>query len=431
MTNEELNLFFWQKYSRRDGRKSGLRRGIDRYRKMPLDYRLALVRILLEQTDPADVLLSGGLDSSLLAALAARKDKSIRAYTLAFQDPSFDESKYAKRVCKHLGIKQVVARMPDDVDDIIERALGDELFGDSSVVALYYLCKVASDHTDTVLAGDGGDEVFGGYETYLAYQIARYVPQWAQRLNYAFCGSDRRFGWRFRLGRFLRDFGCEPWLRHMRWMGTFGEDDRRRLLGPRFVPDRAVVGQTYEDSISGMQLCDMEWYLPGDGRRKTYMASRGLHVMAPLADMADLVLSLPDEYRVRGFKRKWLLKKFAKDYLPQQIINRRKRGFTCPISKWIRTSELIQSQLLPTEGLNDGYVGRLVHEHTTGLADHSRKLWLIFAWNHWRKAQKELQQDGCETTDRRAYDTDSSLNRRHSDQSGDDGGWCMVDHKWS
>jgi asparagine synthase (glutamine-hydrolysing) len=372
---------------------------------IPIDERLGMVEGIIEDAVlkrliadvPVGSFLSGGLDSSLISAIISKNKKDFDTFSIGFKDQSYNELEFSKSVAEYIGTAHHYEYM-DVNEDIIQQVIGemDEPFGDSSVFPTYLLSKITRQKVTVSLSGDAGDEVFGGYDTYRAYKLARYVPAPLVRLSRhlvdAIPPSDKKVTLGFRMKRFVRDFdmGCDR--RHLNWMATFGDVSRGKLLGDSFIPCDRLINCTGEDNLLSVQLNDIHNYLAEDILKKVDLASMlvSLEARVPYLDyrLVPLVLSLPEKYKIRNLTTKWLLKKIAGRYLPRRIVHRPKRGFTVPVSAWIRNSALIREFLTnrsyyQASPLDYDYAQRLFDEHISRGRDNARELWLIFVCNYW------------------------------------------------
>jgi asparagine synthase (glutamine-hydrolysing) len=346
---------------------------------------------------PVGSFLSGGVDSSLISAIISRNKKDFDTFSIGFRDESYNELDFSKIAAEHIKTTHHYEYM-DVNEDIIQQVIGamDEPFGDSSVFPTYLLSKITRQKVTVSLSGDGGDEVFGGYDTYRAYELARYVPKPLARLSRCLVNmippSDKKVTLGFKMKRFMRDFdtGCNR--RHLNWMATFTEANRKNLLINGFVPDEQIIPCGNEDSLLSAQLNDIHNYLAEDILKKVDLASMqvSLEARVPYLDyrLVPLVLSLPEKYKIRRLTTKWLLKKIASKYLPSQIVHRTKRGFTVPVSTWIKNSALIREFLTNRKSyehnlLNYDYIQEMLSDHINNRADNARQLWLIFVFNYW------------------------------------------------
>ena len=378
---------------------------VSRCRSTPLSERLEAVeptiadavRKRLIADVPVGSFLSGGVDSSLISAIISRDRENFRTFSIGFQDQSYDEVPFSRIVADHIGTDHHVEYLDVD-EDLIQHVLGntDEPFGDSSVFPTYLLSKITRQKVTVSLSGDAGDEVFGGYDTYKAHKIARHVPGPLVRLTEGLVNlmppSDKKVTLRFKARRFARDFGAGANRRHLDWMSTFNDALRRPLLGDAFMPAESFTTCSPDKSLLSIQLNDIHQYLAEDILKKVDLASmlNSLEARVPFLDhrLVPLVLSLPERYKVRRLTTKWLLKSIASRYLPGRIVRRPKRGFTVPISRWIRQSEMIRDVLTQASYYNHGLLDRpfvhgLLDAHLDRKADNARQLWMVFVFNHW------------------------------------------------
>jgi asparagine synthase (glutamine-hydrolysing) len=437
-----LNFFFYQKYIGSDltifencyklrpsenllfdlNRKTltktkyfDLEEEISRHHNAPLKERLESIENLIadavEKRLIADVpvgsFLSGGIDSSLISAIISRNHKDFDTFSIGFKDESYDELKYSKLVSEYIRTDHHYDYMEVD-EDIIKFVIEnmDEPLGDASVFPTYLLSKITRRKVTVALSGDAGDEVFGGYETYKAYKIARYIPAAAARLSRYLIDllppSDEKVSLTFKMQRFVRDFDADINRRHLNWMATFNDTQRQKLLNERFVSSDCLISCGSGKNLLSIQLNDIHNYLPEDILKKVDLASmlNSLEVRVPFLDyrLVPLVLSLPEKYKVRNLTTKWLLKKIASYYLPKEIVRRPKRGFTVPISKWIRKSDLIRQFLTNRSRyehnlLNYDYVQKLFNAHINEKQDNARQLWLVFVFNYWMSTQQHQEME--------------------------------------
>jgi len=382
---------------------------IEKRRSIAIDQRLAMVEDILQDAVlkrliadvPVGSFLSGGVDSSLVSAIVSRHKKDFDTFSIGFRDQSYNELEFSKAVAEHIKTAHHYEYM-DVSEDIIQQVIGemDEPFGDSSVFPTYLLSKITRQKVTVSLSGDGGDEVFGGYDTYRAYKLARFMPSPLVSLSRYLVGaippSDKKVTLGFKMKRFVRDFDAGCNRRHLNWMGTFVEAGREQLLGGCFIPCDRFIDCGDEDSLLSVQLNDIHNYLAEDILKKVDLASMlvSLEARVPYLDyrLVPLVLSLPEKYKIRRLTTKWLLKKIAGRYLPRRIAHRPKKGFTVPVSSWIKTSDLIREFLTNRSYyqpglLNYDYAQRLFDEHVGRQQDNARELWLIFVFNYWRFRQ--------------------------------------------
>lgn len=375
-------------------------------RSIPHKERISNIKKLLEDAVekrliadvPVGSFLSGGLDSSLISAMIARKHKNFDTFSIGFKEASFDEVPYSKKVAEHIGTKHHVNYVESNEEDI-RKVLDqmDEPFGDSSLIPTFLLSRMTREKVTVSLSGDAGDEVFGGYETYKAFMIARYIPKIAIKvlglLSKLIPVSDKKMSLAFKIKKFIDDYDPNAQRRHLNWMSTFAENERRLLLGNLYKSDREIpLHINGAPGLLSIQLSDIYNYLPEDILKKVDIASmlNSLEARVPYLDyrLVPLVLSLPDKYKVRHFRVKVFLKQIATGLLPKEIIHRKKEGFTAPVSQWIRESSFIKEYLLNDHYyihgfINRNYVKNLYNEHIEKRTDHARKLWLVFVFNYF------------------------------------------------
>lgn len=349
---------------------------------------------------PVGSFLSGGVDSSVISAVIARRRQDFQTFSIGFEDESYDEVPFSKKAAAHIHTRHHVEYLNID-EPLIERVIGhmDEPLGDASILPTALLSQMTRRHVTVCLSGDAGDEVFAGYDSYLAHALARFTPIGLIRLMRPMVNllppSEKKLSLSFKMQKFVDDYHPNPARRHLDWMAAFTDPDRGKLLGSSFVPAPDFIGPLGTGDLTGLQLNDFQRYLPEDILKKVDTASMmySLEVRTPFLDyrLVPLVLSLPDAYKIRYFRTKRLLKQIAAPMLPAEIVHRKKRGFTVPVSTWLRKSSLIRQCIADKEFYGHGLVSydsasRLLAEHTNKQKDHARKLWLIFVFNYWYHA---------------------------------------------
>lgn len=341
--------------------------------------------------------LSGGVDSSLVSAIIARNHRSFKTFSIGFNEPSYDEVPHSQCVSRHIGTDHHVEYLDMD-ESLVEHVISnmDEPFGDASILPTYLLSKMTRKHVTVSLSGDGADEVFGGYDAYQAWNLARFLPAAAIRLVRPLVNllppDDRKLSLSFKIRKFVDGFGPNVGRRHLDWMAAFDDDRRRLLLTDRFMRSDALISPEPGSDLLSLQLSDIRNYLAEDILKKVDLASmlNSLEVRVPYLDyrLVPLVLSLPTRYKIRRLRTKWLLKRIAAHYLPPGIVRRKKRGFTVPIARWIRQSDLIRTHLTDRRSFDHDLldyttVQRLLADHLQRKADNARPLWLVFVFNCW------------------------------------------------
>ena len=302
---------------------------------------------------PIGVFLSGGIDSSCVATLAQQRSRlPLKTFSIAFEDPTFDESAQARLMARAIGSEHVEERLSvANLLDVVDLALSrlDEPLADPSYLPTFQLCRLASQHVKVVLGGDGGDELFGGYPTYRAHayaRLARWLPMHARPLRALVGGlreRDRYQSLEWKLKRFVLRWDDDPRRRHLRWMSNLDIDDVALALPTTAGSTPPPLQDTFEDThdwLDRLLALDFCTYLPGSVLTKVDRASmaHGLEVRPPLLDneMIDWAFSLPSSLKLRRGQTKYLLKRAASGHLPERIIHRPKKGFGIPLRAWLR-----------------------------------------------------------------------------------------------
>jgi asparagine synthase (glutamine-hydrolysing) len=370
------------------------------------------VRAHLVSDVPVGVLLSGGVDSALLAALAAEEiGEPLRTFSIGFEERSFDELADARRVAERYGAqhRELVLR-PDAA--LLLPALAeafDEPFADSSALPTYLVSELAASDVKVALSGEGGDELFGGYYTYAADLLAARVgglARLARPVVERLPSSSAKASFDYRAKRFVRAAHLPPLERHHGWKEIFSADLRAELTGRRSAFDpvdllRARYAETQgANELARLQDVDLGTYLVDDLLVKTDRASmaHSLEARVPYLDtvVTNLALALPTRHKVRGLSKKVLLRKAAEPLLPREIVHGKKRGFSIPAAAWLRgdlepfARETLSAETLRRQGFFEPHVvRRLLDDHVDGREDLSRQLWGLLAFTLWHERHVE------------------------------------------
>ncbi len=356
---------------------------------------------------PVGVFLSGGIDSSVVAALAqAHSSKAIRTFSIAFEDAAFDESRHARTVADFLKTQHTEEVLSERVLlETIDTALSslDEPLGDPSFIPTYLLSKLAAQHVKVVLGGDGGDELWAGYPTYRAHALARLYRKIPAFLRKALIekavaqlpSSDGYQSFEWKAKRFALRWEDDPVVRHLRWMSNT-DYPQLALAIPRAgqPPLGALAQPMFSDELNAMLALDFSTYLPGSVLTKVDRASmaHGLEVRPPLLDneLIDWAFALPSHYKLRDGAGKYLFKLAARSHLPEEIINRPKKGFAIPLARWLRgpLAPRVTSILKDSPVWNSGLLKRNTFvswngQHQSRRADFSRPLWSLIVLDAW------------------------------------------------
>jgi asparagine synthase (glutamine-hydrolysing) len=386
-----------------------------------IEYRLlellrSSVKRRLMSDVPLGIFLSGGIDSSAITAFAQEEiPGKVKTFSIGFEDPSFDESNYASLVSKFLGTEHFEQRMTaKDLLDIIPHLpdILDEPMADASILPTYLLSKFTREYVTVALGGDGGDELFAGYPTYLAHKIARKYEHFLGNLHPVinFLGnllpvSDNNISFDFKVKKFLSGIGYPDGIRNSVWLGSFSFRDIENVVSSDLLNycDRIKLieeissykeGILIKDPLTLLQYLDMKLYLQESILVKVDRASMAcsLEVRAPFLDyeLVEFVMGLPSRLKLKGLTSKYILKKAMKNILPKEVIQRKKKGFGVPIAKWVKEplielfGDLLSPDRIGREGfLNPEYVNSLLQDHLLNKKDNRKKLWTLLVWELW------------------------------------------------
>jgi asparagine synthase (glutamine-hydrolysing) len=358
------------------------------------------------------VLLSGGVDSAALAALAAQETpEPVHTFTIGFAERSFDERADARLVAERYGTNHHELLVKPD-PELLLRALADafdEPFADSSALPTYLVSQLAAGHVKVALSGEGGDELFGGYYTYAADLLAdRVAPlaRLARPLVEVLPASTRKASLDYKAKRFVRAAHLPPLERHHGWKEVFSRDARAELTGRQVAVDpvdvlRARYAETEgADALARLQDVDLGVYLVDDLLVKTDRASmaHSLEARVPFLDplVTNLAFALPTRHKVRGLAKKVLLRRAVEPLLPREVVHGRKRGFSIPAAAWLRgelapfARATLSAETLSRQGFfSPEPVARMLDDHAMGREDLSRQLWGLLAFTLWYERHVE------------------------------------------
>lgn len=375
------------------------------------------VRSHLISDVPVGVLLSGGVDSAGLTALAAHaSSEPVHTFSIGFKERSFNELDNARLVAERYKTNHHELVVSPNAVELLPEIVAafDEPFADSSALPTYLVSKLAAEHVKVVLSGEGGDELFGGYETYVANLLAQRFGRFAGRLHplvNLLPSSNQRVSLDYKLKRFTQSAHLTPVERHHGFKEIFSVDARAELLA-RSRSEGA--SSAYRDScfdvlrhhrerfdrsedselLARIQDLDFSTYLVDDLLVKTDRMSmaHSLEARVPFLDpvVTELAFSLPTRYKVRGFAKKRLLRAALAPLLPREIVRGRKRGFSIPAAAWLRgemapfAREVLSEERIRTQGFfNPQTVTKILNSHITGHADYSRQLWGLMTFSLW------------------------------------------------
>jgi asparagine synthase (glutamine-hydrolysing) len=365
------------------------------------------VRIRLMSEVPLGAFLSGGVDSSTVVALMSEMaTEPVKTFSIGFEEQDYSEVEYARLVARryHTDHHEFIVR-PNLLSVLPELAWAfDEPFADASMVPTYYVSKLAHEHVTVALSGDGGDELFGGYDSYVRGMRETRLSQCVGPLGKLGPLASALLPDGMRGKNRLRNLGLSLEQRFTEAASVVSTPLRQRLLQPEFVfqdlsdPRRVQLDRFAEvaglDLFTQMQRVDVETYLPYDILVKVDKASMftSLEARAPLLDhvLAEYVASLPHEIRNRGGQPKYLFKRVARDLLPRETLIRRKMGFGLPVEHWLRgdlrelANDLLRSQQARNRGVIDTHlVAQLLADHQRRLRNYSRPIWTWLCFELW------------------------------------------------
>ncbi len=365
---------------------------------------------------PCGVFLSGGLDSSLVAAVARQVHPRIplRAFSIRFREASYDESDWARRVAAELGIPcDTVEIEPEGFPAEVERLVAcvGEPLADPAWVPTALLARRAARDVTVALVGEGGDELFGGYPTYMGAGLAdtylalpQVLRRWVRTAIERWPTSERKVTLSFLLRRFVDGIELEPLARHLLWTASVPPTVVARLgLDPSQAPPPARDPAEAGAVLDRLQRFDLETTLAEGLLTKADRAGMqsALELRAPFLDrdVFDFAATLPPRDRVRGLETKVFLKRYAERYLPKSVVHRRKRGLSVPVAAWFRgplrgwAEEKLGAEL-GRIGIDARAARTLLDEHVSRRADHGRTLWTLVVlseWLRWASSRVEAE----------------------------------------
>jgi asparagine synthase (glutamine-hydrolysing) len=365
---------------------------------------------------PLGAFLSGGIDSSSIVALMSRSSaQPVNSFSIGFSDGTYNELPYAREVAALFRTNHRERTASPDLGDMFERLIVhlDEPFADVSLFPTFSVSELAREHVKVVLSGDGGDELFGGYDAYQAQALAAKLGWMGGALMPAIAGvasalppTGQKKGLVNKVKRFSAGAATAPSdLGHYRWMVYLNARQKAKLYqaGLRdsldahdvYLPVRDALGRFSQDDVLNRQLyADLSLYLADDILVKVDRMSMAtsLETRAPFldGDLMELAFSMRGHLKIRNGERKWILKQAMKDVLPDTILNRKKEGFSIPMKNWLRKElqplmrELLSRDRVARRGLFDAdYVAKLMDAHTDGKENHAHTLFPLMVFERW------------------------------------------------
>lgn len=367
------------------------------------------IKIRLISEVPLGAFLSGGVDSSAVVAMMAQvSGGTVNTCSISFNDPAFDEARYAALVAERYHTKHYVDRVESDDYDLIDTLAGiyDEPYADSSALPTYRVCQLARKHVTVALSGDGGDENLAGYRRYRWHlyeeRMRGMLPLGLRRPVFGLLGSVYpKADWAPKVLRAKTTFealardGVEGYFHGVSVMSDamrgrlFSADFKKRLQGYRAIEVmREHARHAPEHPLSRVQYLDMKTYLVGDILTKVDRASmaHALEVREPLLDhkLMEWWSGLSPDLKLRGTEGKYIFKKALEPHLPREVLYRPKMGFSIPLAAWFRgplrerVRDAVLGESLAATGIFDrGYLRQMVEQHQSGRRDYSASLWTV------------------------------------------------------
>ena len=377
------------------------------------------VRLRLISDVPLGAFLSGGIDSStIVGCMSQSANEPVRTFSIGFEDDTYNELPYAETVAKHFGTKHHAEVLKSDHTDLVEQLVThfDEPFADTSVFPTFLVSKLASREVKVVLSGDGGDELFAGYDTYLAERLDRYYGRLPgalrQQVLPKFAGwlppQPAKKGLINKVKRMVEGGAFDPSLQHARWMmflnssekDSLYRSDLRATLDDQLTTD--FFHEYFEkascfDRLAQQQYVDVKTYLADDILTKVDRMSMAMSIEArvPLLDyhVVEFALNLPTRMKLNGARTKSILRQAVKSMVPQLVLEKPKEGFSIPMKHWLCTSlkpmmlDLLSKDALQKRGYFDHQVvARWIQEHLEGRANHSHRLWALMVFEMWHQS---------------------------------------------
>lgn len=388
----------------------------DRWRKELRRTLTEAVKLRLRSDVPLGAFLSGGVDSTIITGLMQEQSASpVHTFSIGFPVAQFDERSYARQAAAHLGTEHHESVVKPEALEILPKLIWhyDEPFADSSAIPTMYLSEMTRQHVTVALSGDGGDELFAGYDRYQAVALGSRIDRLPRWMKSAITGkhwqkipaSVRQKSFRRRFKRLVSALGKPPEKRYLTWISIFDDDRRlplyteefrRRLKGDdaSWFLEQAYRACPQRDFVTRTTCADVLTYLPCDILTKVDVASMavGLEARSPFMDhhVVELAARMPMELKMHHRRGKQILLETFGDLLPPAIQKRPKMGFGVPLDSWFRheLKPLLHEELLNPKALDRGYfqpeiVRQLVEEHQSGRWDHSYRLWSLVCFEKW------------------------------------------------
>ncbi|NVM78337.1 asparagine synthase (glutamine-hydrolyzing) [Duganella sp. SG902] len=387
------------------------------------------VRIRLVAEVPLGAFLSGGVDSSAVVAMMAQESATpVNTCSIAFDDARFDESPYAHLIAERYATRHHTQRVRQHDASLIDQLAGlyDEPFADSSALPTYRVCQLARQRVTVALSGDGGDENLAGYRRYRWHlheeRLRSLLPPGLRKPVFGALGAlYPKADWAprpLRAKSTLQALARDSVAAYFHGVSIMKDEMRARLFSPSLKRDlgqyhaievlrRHAAASPAQDALSAVQYLDLKTYLPGDILTKVDRASmaHGLEVRVPLLDhmLVEWISGLPPRLKLHRGVGKYLFKRALAPYLPDDVLHRRKMGFSVPLADWFRgplrarLQHSLSSPVLASCGMfNMDYVQQLLQQHQSGRCDHSAPLWSLLMFESFLRQLQESPEQHAE-----------------------------------
>jgi asparagine synthase (glutamine-hydrolysing) len=376
------------------------------------------VRMQLISDVPLGAFLSGGIDSSAIVSMMSQiSSEPVQTFSIGFNEGSYNELPYARLVATQFNSIHSEEVLKPDISQLIEQLIFslDEPLADTSIIPTFLVSKLARQSVKVVLSGDGGDELFGGYDTYLAQKIDRYYRFLPERVRNKTLPAlvnlippqPAKKGIINKTKRLIEGAALSPELYHMRWMMFLTQEDKLNLYKPEirasingctpadFIIDKfKAAGE--RDALARQQYVDIKTYLVDDILMKVDRMSMAvsLETRVPLLDhrIVEFAVNLPSSMKISFGRTKLLFREAMSKHLPEEILLKPKQGFSIPMKNWLRgpllpvMREVLSSDSLRNRGLfEEIQVSNWVNEHLSGKENHSHRLWSIMVLELWMR----------------------------------------------
>jgi len=376
------------------------------------------VELRLVSDVPLGAFLSGGIDSSTIVGLMKQLGAHpLKTFSIGFEEVSYNELGYARQIAKAFQTEHQEFILEPKVLQLTAKLIRhlDEPLGDFSIFPTYLVSSMARSQVKVILSGDGGDEIFGGYEHYQAQRIstlplARSLARPFSAMVNKFPPSEKKKGAWNKMRRYLQGFDHNPELRHLRWMIFLSRENKESLYSKALIESLGGIEEIHKiepfagifqnldhfDPISSELFLDLKTYLADDIMVKVDRMSMAtsLEAREPLLDhkLVEFAFSLPGKWRVHGLRTKWIFKKTMERLLPRKNIYRPKEGFSIPIKQWLKEElkdlmlDYLNEKHVAGEGLfNFPFIEKMIKAHLEGRENYSHQLWALLVFEIWKE----------------------------------------------